>query len=203
MIPRVWSQEEVLISLLTTTTQRVEILIGAVGYSSEKVTLKLGEFTIFDRGSEELYEIRVMRTSSVSTDFLVSSLKPPQIIRKLSTLNERILWVSDSLGSQRFSEQEANFMRAKLLLFEKRIIEGFATSEEGGRSVHQKVEYLCEALMRQTKTDWFYTVMGVFTSIAMAVGVSAANDDKFWELIKNVLGIPVEVLLGNLIPFQG
>jgi hypothetical protein len=37
----------------------------------------------------------------------------------------------------------------------------------------------------------------------MACGVSAANDDQFWHLIKLVLGIPVEMLLGNLIPFNG
>lgn len=135
--------------------------------------------------------------------YLISCLSPSQIFGNVSRLNERILWNSEDAVEQRFSESEKDFIKAKLSLFEKKVSENYAVSKELHDFVHEKIDYLGQALERQAKMDWFYTSIGVFTSIAMACGVSAANDDKFWQLIKIVLGIPVEMLLGNLLTFNG
>lgn len=45
--------------------------------------------------------------------------------------------------------------------------------------------------------DWVHTAIGVFISIAMNLGVSIAEDNKFWQLIKEALRVPVQILLGD------
>jgi hypothetical protein len=191
------------LSMTGGTPREVGVKIGSVGIENKYVNLRLGEFTVFERTSDEIYEVGYMGGTSVAARFLISCINPSLIVGNMSRLNERIIWDSEDSKSRKFSQEEKEYMNAKLLLFEKQVTDNYAKSEELKRFVHDKISYLIQSLDRQTKMDWFYTSLGIFTSIAMQVGVSAANDDKFWLLIKAVLGIPVELLFGNLLPLKG
>jgi hypothetical protein len=93
--------------------------------------------------------------------------------------------------------KEAHAIKYKLKMLENKILESYGNTEEHIKIITEKFEYLNEGIERQGKKDWLYTLTGVLASLAIAVGVSAANSDEFWQLVKTVLGSSIKLLLGN------
>ena len=135
----------------------VLLRVGAAGYANKSAELEVGEFIFFERASDEIYEVRVINIQAefrpyIAT-YLVSRVNPSQIFGNISRLNDRVLWNSKDAVEQQFSDSERDYLKAKLSLFEKRISEDFSNSKELRDFVHEKIDYLSQALERQTKMD--------------------------------------------------
>lgn len=96
-----------------------------------------------------------------------------------------------------FTAAEARIAREKLALLERQISESFATNDEQIQAVERKFQYLSDAIERQGKQDWLYTFLGALASLAISLGVSAANNDQFWAVVKDAIGSPLRLFLGN------
>jgi hypothetical protein len=93
--------------------------------------------------------------------------------------------------------EEAHAIKSKLKILEHKVIEDYGKSDENIKIIKEKFTYLYACIERQGKKDWLYTLIGVLSSLAIAIGVSASNADKFWLLVKAVLGSSIKLLLGS------
>ena len=93
--------------------------------------------------------------------------------------------------------REAREIKLKLGDLQQKITQEYASSEEVSDIINEKFIYLTDCIERQGKKDWVHTLIGVLASLAIAIGVSAANSDSYWKLIKDTLGTPIKLLLGN------
>jgi hypothetical protein len=83
------------------------------------------------------------------------------------------------------SVAEASKLKEGISLLYKRIVEEFALDQYQRKLVLDKLSYLAEAVERLGKADWVNLAIGVFATVAVTIGVSAANSDKFWRLVKD------------------
>jgi hypothetical protein len=93
--------------------------------------------------------------------------------------------------------KEAESIRSKLTILEQKIIEKYGITDSYIKIIKEKFEYLDKGIERQGKKDWFHTLIGVLASLIIALGISAANSDGFWQIVKNVLNSPIKLLIGN------
>jgi hypothetical protein len=127
-----------------------------------------------------------------------AELEAPDLWADLSNIKSAY-----SLDNEEFKDneaitaKEAHAIKSKLTILENKIIENYGKSDETIKVIKEKFDYLIGCVDRQDKKDWSYTLIGVLSSLAIAIGVSAANADKFWLLVKSVLGSPMGLLLGN------
>lgn len=94
------------------------------------------------------------------------------------------------------SAAEATKLREGITLLHTRLVDEFNLNKEQSKLVLGKLNYLSEAIERQTRTDWVHTATGVFVTVAMTIGVSASNADKFWMLVKESLHKAFQLLIG-------
>ncbi|MEW8222433.1 MAG: hypothetical protein AB2729_08845 [Candidatus Thiodiazotropha taylori] len=103
----------------------------------------------------------------------------------------------DEIDNSPITLREGRIVRERLSLLEKEIGSVYAKTKAQKDTIRKKFEYLDGCIERQGKTDWIHTLIGVLASVAVAVGVSAANSDNFWKLIRKILGSSINVLIGN------
>lgn len=103
----------------------------------------------------------------------------------------------EEIDNSPFSSKEANVIRGKLNLLEKELLRRYSSNAEHRDYLRRKFQYIDDCLDRQGKTDWLHTLVGVLASTAIALGVSAANNDMFWQIVRNTLGSTIKLLTGN------
>jgi hypothetical protein len=100
-------------------------------------------------------------------------------------------------GDTPISASEAIKLRVGISALFKNISKEYVLDKDQLATVENKLNYLSDAINRQSKLDWANTAIGVFVTVAMTIGVSAANSDKFWELVKESLNNAFILLIGN------
>jgi hypothetical protein len=116
----------------------------------------------------------------------------------LAALRAGFLPPTDQMTSNdSFTMREASIINEKLRHLEQQIASEFARNDDDLAVIKSKLEYLIGAMDRQGKKDWLHTSIGVFATMAMSIGVSAANADTFWKIVKGALDMPVQMLIGR------
>ena len=129
---------------------------------------------------------------------LKREIDEPDLWEQLSSIQSGFrIDTSDAPMGEPISAADAIRLREGISLLASRLTEEFNMSQKQQVFVKQKLDYLSEAIERQSRGDWTHTAIGVFASIGMAIGVSAANSDKFWTLIKYTLGTVFKLLIGS------
>jgi hypothetical protein len=103
---------------------------------------------------------------------------------------------ASELANDPFTVPEAKVLSERLRALEERIAASFARNKDDLKVIRSKLEYLISAMERQGKQDWLHTSIGDFATMAMSLGVSAANTDSFWAIVREVFGTPFRLLSG-------
>lgn len=181
-------------------SEPVKVTIGCVGLGNLAQTMNVGDYVLYERNENEIYDVRLLRKSESEeeTDFLVSMLEGSDVFGEVSRITDYNIWSSEKTdNNQQFKEDEAHLLRERLTRFEKQLNDQFTLNEQQARFVSERIDYLKSAIDRQGRYDWLHTSIGVFVSIAMTLGVSVADDNNFWRLIKEALGVPLKLLFGG------
>ena len=64
----------------------------------------------------------------------------------------------------------------------------FGLNTEQSLLVRARLDTLAEAARRQRSRDWMYMVLGIGTTIAMAISLSQEQTAAFWEILRSELG---------------
>ena len=135
---------------------------------------------------------------SIWADRLKRELEEPDLWSELAAIQSGFSFEAPhGYINTLISAGEAKRLKEGIRLFETRITKDFHLNKDQYDFVRTKLNYLSEAIERQGRTDWIYTAIGVFASIGMAIGISAANSDKFWTLIKETLGTVFRLLIAQ------
>lgn len=76
------------------------------------------------------------------------------------------------------------------------LLDEFKDIFEADKLINNKLNYLIENAKKQGKKDWFYTCIGVFVSISMALAMSPDQASHLWKLFKNVVAGMLKLLPG-------
>jgi len=130
---------------------------------------------------------------SVSLEF-----DEPDLWAELSHIKSGFSFDTGGVDSNEpISAREAVEIRLKLDVLQQKMIPQYGNSEGTRKIINEKFVYLTECIERQGKKDWIHTLIGVLASLAISIGVSAANSDSYWFLIQETLGQPIKLLLGH------
>lgn len=131
----------------------LKITVGAVGFSNMVKNMYVGDFLIFERNENELYDVRLLNKSTdypKRVAFQVSRLEASSVFGQVSRLQDQSLWDSGKLErNDKIKEAEAHLLHQRLERFEKRIIEKFTLNQRQHSFLADRIKYLKEATNRQ------------------------------------------------------
>lgn len=99
--------------------------------------------------------------------------------------------------NERITKKEAANIRSKLKTLEKEVFARYTLPEQEIDRLKKELSYLKDAVNRLGRIDWIHTAIGVFTTIAASVLVSAGNNKDFVMLINKLFGDSIKYFLGN------
>jgi hypothetical protein len=92
---------------------------------------------------------------------------------------------------------QATKLREGLSSLHIRLVKEFSLNQAQSDLILGKLDHLSKAIEKQSRTDWVNMAIGVLVTIAMTIGVSSANSDKFWGLVRDSLHTAFQIMIGN------
>ncbi len=178
------SQTGLIVTLLDSTSQQVEIVVGRPGLPNLKATLGLGEVALFET-PEGIYELRVLFTNSTKVDLLVTQISPrPGIAAG---------YIDQNAENTPFFPEELDLIAASLNEIESAMVDRSDVKPEQMRYLGQKLEEMREASERLGRKDWINYAIGTLTSIV----VTAAFDPSAAKALLQTAGAVLSWVFGS------
>ncbi len=97
-------------------------------------------------------------------------------------------------SNQPITAREAKAIKIKLEELKKELLENYGKTDGLKNIINEKFDRIDGAIEHSGKRDFIYYLIGALTTLAIQIGVSSANADGFWRIIKEVLGSPIKLL---------
>jgi hypothetical protein len=155
-----------------------------------------GHFCLFSPAAEQTLQGVVtgswayqMNYFNMWLNYLEREIKAPDLWAEMGKYKTSVsLALPEQLLNEPISASEAEEIAEKMGILADMIEKQFQLTAEQDKFVRNKLNYLAEAAKRQRSSDWIYTSIGVFISIATALTLSPERGKELWLLFKSILG---------------
>lgn len=159
--------------------------------------LELGEGVEYTDGQGDAFDIRLIEANDPdNAEFLVTKIREARNDNDRVSDESRIEQQHEpphASDQDAFNVSEVVTIREQLRSLEEALIIRYRPNQAALDLLSDQIAHLSEQVGRQSKREWMRTAFGVFSSIALTVGVSAANQDGFWQLIAGMLGMTLRL----------
>jgi hypothetical protein len=128
---------------------------------------------------------------------VINEFKAIDFWEELAKIQKYFNFEKTNYNYEQISGEEATILKKKLFLLEENICKQYGSTEELVHIIRQEFERVRNAIENMDKKTWVQFFIGVLASLALTLGVSVANNDSFWKLVKEVFGLPFRFLIGH------
>lgn len=188
---------ELIISNGKSDSSSTNITAGIPGGETKKAKLQIGDKIIL-KTSTTIYEIiHSHRSLWDNTGIIVCKIDGNELWDNITSGNStKPFELNDIDNNDPFSNEDKENIIKSLNKLHETVSSKFGKTKAEEKIINDKLDYIIETLNRQGKKDWMHTSIGVFATLASSLGLSSEQAAIFWQMVKEVFGVPIKLLMG-------
>ncbi len=189
---------ELIISCGESSSVKAIITASIVGGETKRAVVTIGDRITLTSGAILYRIICSHRTFFYSTGIIVYKINGNELWNNMISGNSKKPFELDDIdNNDLFSKEDKENIKRSLNELHKTVLSEFGKNETEKNIINDKLDYIIESLNRQGKKDWMHTSIGVFATLASSLCLSGEQTAMFWQMIKELFGVPIKLLMGK------